>query len=106
MPRYRARPVEVEAVQWFPASKVEGVFRKDNDPTPGKCRFYVVTIHGQQVYLSAGDYVITEPDGVHHYPCRPEIFEAKYELVTPPASPPALMVGEDPMGGFFSMPGG
>ena len=43
-------------------------------------RFYVTTIHGQRAYLASGDWVITEVDGVHHYPCKPDIFAATYEL--------------------------
>jgi hypothetical protein len=103
MPTYRARPVEVQAEQWFPDRQVTGVFRSDNDPSPGKCRYYVVTIHEQRAFLAAGDYVVTEPDGVHCYPCKKEIFEAKYDLVMPPASPPALMsiADDNPMGNYF-----
>jgi hypothetical protein len=86
--QYRSKPKTVEAVQWFPDKDVPGVFREDpNDhsrqvyepePAPAEVRYFVVTIHRQRAYLDPGDYVITEPDGIHHYPCRPDIFEEKY----------------------------
>jgi len=42
---------------------------------------YVITIHGQQAWLAPADWVITESDGVHHYPCKPDEFEVIYELI-------------------------
>ncbi len=74
MARYRKRPIIVEAEQWFPGVEIPGLTR-------GPLGIGVVTIHEQLAYLSPGDYVITEPDGVHHYPCKPDIFEASYEPV-------------------------
>jgi hypothetical protein len=71
---YRSRPTLIDAEQWFPNKQIEGV-KLDNSG------HYVVTIHDQKVYLSEGDYVIKEPDGIHYYPCKPDIFEKKYELV-------------------------
>ena len=41
----------------------------------------VTTIHGQRTKVIIGDWIITEPDGVHHYPCKPDIFEQTYEPV-------------------------
>ena len=41
---------------------------------------WVETIHkGQSVTLADGDWVIPEPDGIHFYPCKPEIFQKTYE---------------------------
>lgn len=38
------------------------------------------TIHeGQKVSLEVGDWILPEPDGVHFYPCKPDIFAATYE---------------------------
>ena len=74
MARYRKRPVVVDAEQFHhPATAPRGV-RTEEDG-----RAYVVTIHGQRAYLTPGDWVITEPDGVHHYPCKPEVFSVTYE---------------------------
>jgi hypothetical protein len=68
MARYRKRPVEVEAFQWFEGRGLPAAF-------------YVVTIHGQRAVVADGDWIITEPDMIHHYPCKPEIFEATYDPV-------------------------
>ena len=54
-------------------------------------RAYVVTIHNQKAYLADGDWIIVEPDGVHHYPCKPDIFAATYE----PADTPTPSSGEE-----------
>lgn len=40
---------------------------------------YVTTIHGDDITLVPGDWVIMERDGVHAYPCKPDVFEATYE---------------------------
>lgn len=45
-------------------------------------RAHVHTIHNNQaVVLELGDWVIPEPDGIHYYPCKPDIFAATYEKV-------------------------
>lgn len=44
---------------------------------------WVETIHkGQTVKVEEGDWIIPEPDGEHYYPCKPDIFEKTYELVS------------------------
>lgn len=82
MAKYCSKPVIIEAVQWHgprkngPTPTPEGVnYDREAD------KFFVVTIHGQVTYLAAEDWIITEPDGIHHYPCKPDIFVKKYELV-------------------------
>jgi len=75
MATYRKRPVLVQAVQYDGRIDPPGVFR-DADQMP-----YVVTIHGQRAHLVPSDWVITEPDGVHHYPCKADVFAATYEAV-------------------------
>jgi len=40
---------------------------------------YVVTIHGQKTVVQYGDFIVQEPDGTHHYPCKPEIWLAGHE---------------------------
>lgn len=93
MAKYRSKPKEIEAEQWFPDKSIEGVFTEDdskadtNNPWPVNAdllqpvRYFVVTIHQQRVYLEPGDYIITEPDGKHHYPCKPDVFQNNYELI-------------------------
>ena len=76
MAKFRSKPIVIEAVQFddIPAHDPPGVFRRPEDDTP-----YVVTIHDDRAFLTAGDWIIPEPDGVHHYPCKPDIFEQRYE---------------------------
>ena len=79
-PRYRKKPLEVEAVQWFPGIAIEGVKHVDGEgASPSLGTFY--TIHGQETFINPGDWVIREPDGIHWYPCKPDIFEATYDIV-------------------------
>jgi hypothetical protein len=82
--KFRKKPVVVDAEQWLPENKdVRGICRciSENketgvrDDTP-----HVHTIHaGQRVDIAPGDWIIAEPDTVHFYPCRADIFEATYE---------------------------
>lgn len=95
--RFRKQPVEVEAVQYFDAMEygqtppgVHGYYDRE-----GRHRRYVVTIHGERAHLADGDWVITEPDGVHHYPCKPDIFAASYWPVPPPPDPADAIAEED-----------
>ena len=86
--KYRKKPIIVEAVQFNPLGEhkknlppgVEGIASPgaDNWAYYG-CHFFVVTIHHQKTWVVAGDWIITEPDGIHHYPCKPEVFAATYE---------------------------
>lgn len=84
--KFVKRPVVVEAVQWWGHNYFEGVHCESeyqnetiDDTRIVRLRPYVITIHGQRAYLDPGDWIITEPDGIHHYPCKPDIFDATYE---------------------------
>ena len=78
MSQFRKKPVVIKAVQFsnIHGDDPVGVWRRPEDNSP-----YVVTIHDQRCYLSPGDWIIPEPDGVHFYPCKPDIFAATYEPV-------------------------
>lgn len=84
MSRFCKKPVTVEAWQFFYSGPtVPGVFypsvSDDGKTYIGDA--YVITIHGQAAYLSDGDWVVTEPDGDHHYPVKPEIFCSSYQPI-------------------------
>ena len=90
MAKFRKKPVVIEAVQFDPAGRhrMELPGGVDGSPSPGAdnwgyegCEFWVVTAHGQRTKVVAGDWVIPEPDGRGHYPCKPDIFAATYEPV-------------------------
>lgn len=77
MPRYRKKPVVVEAEQWFEGRQIEGVTHGLVDF--GTAAFYVETLEGRMV-VRPGDWIITEATG-ERYPCRDSIFRATYEPV-------------------------
>jgi hypothetical protein len=48
----------------------------------GSGRGHVHTSHDSQVVdLEDGDWVMPEPDEIHYYPIKPEIFDERYEKV-------------------------
>ena len=83
--KYRKKPVVVDAFQWEGPWHNRSVVKKvsiDGDASSvggEQVRFYVTTAHGQDAFLVPGDWVIAEPDGRGHYPCKPDIFAATYE---------------------------
>lgn len=89
MPKYRKKPIIIEAFQWFPGTSVPGVYG-DGGPMCPCCRVggnhnlpHVMTAHKQIVHLEPGDWIIPEPNGSGFYPCKDDIFRATYELVSP-----------------------
>lgn len=90
MPRYRSKPHEVEAVQWFPDPNL-GTFvggRYENR-TVGADEHgveYLITevglhtMHGF-VRIKPGDYIIMEDDGAHRSVCRKSTFQHRWEPV-------------------------
>lgn len=86
MAKYRAIPKIVEAFQWREGTLNDAGNNPNDVVKHGyidleRVGFYVTTIHGQKTHVKEDDWIITEPDGEHHYPCKPEIFERDYELV-------------------------
>ena len=76
--RFRSKPVEIEANQFLHGATAPLGVRTRED---GSC--YVVTIHGQETDIAPGDWIILEPqgDGTRAYPCKPNIFEKRYEPI-------------------------
>lgn len=84
MATFIKRPVTVEAEQFFyDGPPIKGVFyppvSEDSKTYIGDA--YVVTIHEQRCYIQNGDWILPEPDGIHFYPVKPEIFAATYQPV-------------------------
>lgn len=101
MPKFRKKPVVIEATQWFrngdhpddnsPSDEFEGkVVRRFRRPGEGEkvCAMCSKTMHvhgwidtfeGGHI-VCPGDYVITGVKG-ERYPCKPDIFAATYESV-------------------------
>lgn len=77
MPLYQRKPTTVEARQFRgqPMSGVERVNNAGTDHATG----YVTTMQGQHVLIQVGEWVVAEPDGVHHYPIADAEFRRIYE---------------------------
>ena len=116
MPKYRKKPVVIEATQWFkngdhpddecvvvqrvPLSdpsdvlepflsegKVVRFYRHPDFDGMSECRHcglamhvhgWIDTLEGGHI-VCPGDWIITGVQG-EHYPCKPDIFDATYEL--------------------------
>lgn len=74
--KYRKKPVVIEATQWFKHGDHPAVVKQHaTDPdTVG----WVQTLEGGHI-VTSGDWIITGIKG-EHYPCKPDIFTATYEL--------------------------
>ena len=82
--KYRKKPIVIEAEQYVEYGKlVKGMCNSLSCFTSGNTSPHVHTIHDNQiVILEVGDYIIPEPDGIHFYPCKPDIFLESYDKVT------------------------
>jgi hypothetical protein len=107
MPKFRKKPVVIEATQWFKngdhpeddltgahgsEGKVVRYFRRPAGPgKQGKdmcehCKSYILNEHGWIDTLEGGhkvcpgDFVITGVQG-ERYPCKPDIFEQTYDAL-------------------------
>lgn len=92
--KYIKKPVEIEAYQ-ITKEMLEAVMFGDDFLPKGLVfgsstskdkkliSWYgsVITIHGQITPVTIGDWIITEPDGIHFYPCKPDIFVDTYDKV-------------------------
>lgn len=68
-------PKKKKARQWHTGDKFPGIY---HDEAGGKA--YVITIHGQKAYLADGDFVVEEPGGQYHYPCKADIWLSSHQL--------------------------
>ena len=78
--KYRKKPVVIEAIQWT-GENYEAVASFIGEDLPqsddGEC-LYIETLEGTHC-ASPDDYIIKGIKG-EFYPCKPDIFEATYEL--------------------------
>ncbi len=99
MPKFRKRPVEIEAVQlswktWGDVCAFVGSVISPENParnvdtftdTCGEVGPYIEltvrTIHGEEAIVRHGDWIIPEPQAGRFYPCKPDIFAATYDAV-------------------------
>lgn len=85
MPKYRKKPVVIEAVQWAGnLADIEGLLmrstRAEVQQYLGDPALYIPTLEGV-MKANVGDWIIL---GVQAelYPCKPDIFAATYEPAT------------------------
>lgn len=83
MSKFRKKPVEIEAIQWTEdnADEVQAFLMTGEFAANGwvKGRYVNIgTLEGLMV-ASPGDWIIRGVKG-EHYPCKPDIFEATYEV--------------------------
>ena len=87
MAKYRKKPVVISAEQWTGPEclgKIEGVREAFSSPVAesiiGPGPWYVIDTLEGTMRVHPGDWIITGIKG-ERYPCKPDIFEATYELV-------------------------
>ena len=90
MPKFRKKPIVVEAEQFFLAKKPwpAGVVdfwppeRPEDSDEPEDVVYGPPQVHTLEgpLIVSDGDWIITGVKG-ERYPCKPDVFEATYEAV-------------------------
>lgn len=80
MMKYRKKPVVIEAIRYDGTVQevVDFVGLHNTEMNHEMTKLYVKTLEGDML-ISHGDYVIRGVAG-EFYPCKPDIFEATYEL--------------------------
>ena len=82
--KYRKKPVVVEAIVWDGKNYREisdfAKSLKDTLVDPIAKKVYITTLEGTMT-ADIGDYIIKGIKG-EFYPCKPDIFEKTYELIT------------------------
>ena len=81
--KYRKKPVVIEAEQWFPGRRVEGVTEFTTGDAITEIMGRIKTLEDTEDsyhYVSPGDWIITGVKG-ERYAVKPDIFEKTYEAV-------------------------
>ncbi len=86
MATYRKKPVVIEAMQWYPSTPMYDLVRNfagipEDQEAPFQSEGNILLIHTLEGVMTAraGDWIIKGVGG-EFYPCKPNIFEATYEL--------------------------
>lgn len=84
MPRYKKKPIIIEAIQWD-GNNTQEIFNfallngKESAVSHSGDKLIIATLEGQMI-ASVNDYIIKGIKG-EFYPCKPDIFESSYEKV-------------------------
>lgn len=90
MVKYRKKPVVIDAIQYLGHSNYDEIcsyvgqelvmeYSNEEDFPDGQ-NILIPTLEGE-MNAQKGDYIIKGIQG-EFYPCKPDIFEASYEIVT------------------------
>lgn len=79
MPKFRKKPVIIEAVQWTGNNGQEILAFCPNAKLHFSDKLTIPTLEGEMT-ADAGDWIIKGVKG-EFYPCKPDIFSATYEQV-------------------------
>ena len=78
--RYKTKPCEIEAIQWTGYNEKQVCdFVKDKHFVSWDGDLMIETLEGE-MRASIGDYIIKGLRG-EFYPCKPDVFIKKYELI-------------------------
>lgn len=77
--KYRKKPIVIEAVQFTEAIATRMEMVEELGVKLRVTGFGIDTLEGY-MHVSIGDWIITGIKG-ERYPCKPDIFDATYELV-------------------------
>lgn len=83
MPKYKKKPVVIEAIQYTGANVQEIIDFTEGKAfkNGGKSDYMTIpTLEGDHT-ATAGDFIIKGIKG-EFYPCKPDVFEGSYDLVT------------------------
>jgi hypothetical protein len=92
--KYTTKPFNIEAIQFFNGDGPNNIFqcvefiggsRATTFLDPHDNQLIIKTLEGDML-VSDGDYIIKGMLG-EFYPCKPEVFEAKYEEIIEQGSP-------------------
>lgn len=76
--KFRAKPCEIEAMKWTGRNVAEIMrFVKNESAIITNGVLIIKTLEGDMV-ASTGDYIIRGLRG-EYYPCKPDVFQKKYE---------------------------
>lgn len=79
MAKFIRKVTEVDAEQYDGSELVTGICKEPECPMH-HLKAHVHTMHDNQaVKVEPGDFILPEPDGVHYYPVKPEVFYNTYD---------------------------
>lgn len=80
MPKFRKKPVIIEAFQWTGKNTIELLhwINPDLSKDAKACELTIKTLEGD-LKASVNDWIIKGIKG-EFYPCKPDIFDATYEI--------------------------